>query len=513
MSSPLFFVTVFLAVGIAVGDADYIEGGHSYTLWGLGAVVCFAGAIAFWRRTARWRWAMGGACVVAFAAGWIADVLAWGDIERRQMAVALRGEVGHKGVVVSPPMPGVKALRATVELDDGTRANIFIANELVGRNNITARDLAEGDDDITARDLAEGDDDVTARDLAEGDDDVTARDLAEGDTLYEGQTLVFGARLRPVTVGGGGFALHNLRQGICASGYVTALRVVDTPAETPLMRARVWLLKRLHRLGLDRQARALGAALLLADKSGIDGGTRRAFNDAGAAHVLALSGMHLGMLMSVLLVFFGNTGRRQWVDAAVIAGVVWMYTLLAGAPLSLTRAAWLQTAFVVAIALKRRVALFDALCLAGLVMLVCSPHSLFDVGMQLSFACVSAIAVAAEWKRVYVEQVTGRVWLVRLMGRVWLVRLMGNYFVKIVATGIVCTVATIPITLVAFGRVTPYGALSGLAIIPLTTLVMATAAVAVVWPHPVVCGALSLMAGAEIAVAEWFAGLPFAVVP
>ena len=489
MSSPLFFVAVFFAVGIAAGDADYIEGGHLYTLLCFGAVVGFAGAIAFWRRTARWRWAMGGACVVAFAAGWIADGLAWGGIERRQMAVALRGEVGHKGVVVSPPMPGVKALRATVEMDDGTRANIFIANELVGRDNVTARDLAEGDDDVTAR------------------------DLAEGDTLYEGQTLVFGARLRPIIVGGGGFALHNLRQGICATGYVTALRVVDTPAETPLMRARVWLLKRLHRVGLDRQARALGAALLLADKSGIDGGTRRAFNDAGAAHVLALSGMHLGMLMSVLLVFFGNTGRRQWVDAAVIAGVVWMYTLLAGAPLSLMRAAWLQTAFVVAIALRRRVALFDALCLAGLVMLACSPHSLFDVGMQLSFACVSAIALAAEWKRVYVGRVTKRGWLVRLMGRGWLVRLMGNYFAKIVATGIVCTVATVPITLAAFGRVTPYGALSGLAVIPLTTLVMATAAVAVVWPHPVVCGALSVLAGADIAVAEWFAGLPGAVLP
>ena len=148
-----------------------------------------------------------------------------------------------------------------------------------------------------------------------------------------------------------------------------------------------------HRFPAD--ASGLLSALTLGDKTLLTPSVRSVFSESGTSHVLALSGLHLGILFSIFhfLLLKRLRGKKQ--RAAGIFAVLlflWFFVFLAGAPISLLRAASMLTLLQFAQVFRdSRQLSINGLCFAALVLLLYNPHSLFDVSFQLSFSSVFSI--------------------------------------------------------------------------------------------------------------------------
>lgn len=147
---------------------------------------------------------------------------------------------------------------------------------------------------------------------------------------------------------------------------------------------------------MNGRALAVISALTLGDKSRMDGATRELFSRAGVSHVLALSGLHLGILFALFRFFVLSRCHRR-VLLLLLNGIgltaLWAYALLVGLPLSLVRAVLMFTVMQAAACLRRDTSSINNLALAALLLLFISPQSLFDVGFQLSFLSVFSILV------------------------------------------------------------------------------------------------------------------------
>ncbi len=147
----------------------------------------------------------------------------------------------------------------------------------------------------------------------------------------------------------------------------------------------------IRRTGLDEQSIALLSAMLLGRKSGLDRSTRTLYQDVGASHVLALSGLHLSILIGLLLYVLLRVANYR--PCGVVLGVlslvlIWGYALLAGLSPSLVRASVMTSMFVLAILCGRGQEPLHTLGLAALVILILSPRSMWDVGFQLTFSAM-----------------------------------------------------------------------------------------------------------------------------
>ncbi len=133
--------------------------------------------------------------------------------------------------------------------------------------------------------------------------------------------------------------------------------------------------------------------LLLGDRSYLDTGTRELFSDAGLSHILALSGMHVAIIAGIIMWllfpinFLGLYRYRLLVSTMLLV----VYAFLAGCAPSTVRATIMALTVMIALFLERKNSAWNALLLATFVILLFSPLSVADVGLQLSFLCVASL--------------------------------------------------------------------------------------------------------------------------
>lgn len=228
---------------------------------------------------------------------------------------------------------------------------------------------------------------------------------ASPDQVLPGVTLLFRARIANHSGRGNPGAFDQqtylLTHGISGTAFVPATKwTLSVTPDTPtfihrLLRFRFQLIQRLN-CYLQGEQLAILSALALGDKSQLRAEIRRPFQETGTSHVLALSGLHLGILYSLVQFFFIRPIRLHWLRM-LVQGLslisLWLFVLLTGSPLSLQRAAWMLTILQVGMYFSRGYqGTLNNLALAALLILWFSPLSLFDVGFQLSFAAVLSIA-------------------------------------------------------------------------------------------------------------------------
>lgn len=144
--------------------------------------------------------------------------------------------------------------------------------------------------------------------------------------------------------------------------------------------------------GLSGDTYDIVAAMTLGEKKGISKEVRKTFSASGGAHILALSGMHLGILF-MILTFLLPTKRWPKISALIELLAVWAFVFLIGFQPSLVRAALMLTIYSIAKMLSRNTRSLDVLAVTAVLLLVISPQWLFDVGFQMSFAAVTGILV------------------------------------------------------------------------------------------------------------------------
>ena len=292
--------------------------------------------------------------------------------------------------------------------------------------------------------------------------------------LRSGEEVLVRTRLRPAVVprnpGSAGFQLRFLSQDVGARARAESgdVAVLHPRRGGPLERLRRRVRDNITAAVERPRARALLGALVLGDRQLLDTQTRQRFARAGVSHLLAISGLHLGLVAGALLLLLRRLllvvpvlARRTDVrrHAALVAALSTVgYTLLTGASPSTVRACVMVCACFLGLLWARAPDLWRPLSLACLVLLVGDPLNLWRPGFQLSFCAVIGIALAHQRLQ---RRATSGV-LDSPLG--WMRGLL--------LSTIAATLATAPVVAHHFGQVSLAGLATNAVAIPWTTFVL-----------------------------------------
>lgn len=137
-------------------------------------------------------------------------------------------------------------------------------------------------------------------------------------------------------------------------------------------------------------------ALLIGYRNDMDRELTQAYSNTGAVHVIAISGMHLGLIYVMILALFkpfDNKRVTKWLKPIVVILVLWLFTLVAGAAPSILRSAVMFTCIAIADSIGRKTNIFNTLAASAFILLCINPFSLWDVGFRLSYAAVLSIVI------------------------------------------------------------------------------------------------------------------------
>jgi ComEC/Rec2-related protein len=200
-------------------------------------------------------------------------------------------------------------------------------------------------------------------------------------------------------------------------------------------------------------------ALMLGERQLIDEQTREQFRLTGTVHLLAVSGLHVGLI--ALALFVGVSWiRSRGLQLVIFASMLGLYVVVAGAGPSIVRAALMAVLFLGARYLGRISRPLNTIGVAALVLLLLNPTDLFDVGFQLSFASVLGIILA--FSPMY-QWITDRLPSVH---RRWYLR----HLVQMLLLSFCAQLFTLPLVLVHFGYVPIVSLLVNVPVIPLISI-------------------------------------------
>lgn len=256
------------------------------------------------------------------------------------------------------------------------------------------------------------------------------------------------------------------RQGVRGWGLATGGHVRVIRGEGPLAaleRGRSYVSQRLHAT-LPPATAPLAQALALGDGGAVPRGLRDVWARAGLAHLLAVSGLHVGMV--ALLVFGGVRflGARwpalvarvsaRRLAASVTLVTVMLFCVWTGAAVPVVRATWMAAALLGAQILGRPHSALNALGVAGTALLLVDPLAVYDVGFVLSFSTVTVLLLLPRF-----ELDPSARWYLR----------MGRAALMVVGTSVVLLAVTAPLTALYFGHVAWLSPISNLVAVPLAT--------------------------------------------
>ncbi len=258
-------------------------------------------------------------------------------------------------------------------------------------------------------------------------------------------------------------------------------------------------------------------ALLTGERGGIDPHVLQNIRAAGLAHLLSISGLHLGLVAGFLFFVFRcfmstssfialNFEIKKW--AAFFAWIgIGFYLLLAGAPVPAGRA-YIMTSFVLfAVILDRTAISLRVVSLAAISLMLVRPEYVFQVGFHLSFIAVTSLISFYEYYKNASKNAS------RHLG---VLQSAKKYFAATALTSFIATCATAPYTAYYFGYLSTYSILSNLIAVPLMALwVMPLAFLSVLfWPLSFSSFFISLAAfgiGIILEVSEYISALPLSV--
>ncbi len=209
---------------------------------------------------------------------------------------------------------------------------------------------------------------------------------------------------------------------------------------------------------LPESVSGIGVALLLGNKAGIDPEVLDSFSNTGAMHVLAVSGLHVGIILIIFQTVLGFFSKWISKKQAIIFSVVliWGFGLLSGASPSVIRAVVMFSILTLGQLLSRKNNGMNNLLLSAVVLLMYDPFYLFDIGFQLSY--VALIGIFLFQNPVYQ--------LIHVKPK-WL-----DWLWKGSAIGIAATIATTPFMLYWFHQFPNYFLLSNIVVMLLGFVVL-----------------------------------------
>jgi competence protein ComEC len=246
------------------------------------------------------------------------------------------------------------------------------------------------------------------------------------------------------------YQMYLLTHGITLAGYIKDFRKIEVAESSSRYGLKKQVVSMLS--GLARPEAEVLKAVLTGDRSGLTYSLRDSFALLGVAHLLAISGLHMGIIIligyitvfSVLRLVTPLALRCDTPFFAKIGGLVcaFIYTIFSGASVPTLRAMIMASCLIGSLAFLRKANLLESLTVSGIIILVFWPLSLYSASFLLSFTAVLGItAIYSRFER-YPK------WILTML----------------IPVG--ATVFTLPVVLYLFGFVSPYGIVSNLVCVP-----------------------------------------------
>ncbi len=182
-------------------------------------------------------------------------------------------------------------------------------------------------------------------------------------------------------------------QGVLYSAFVGS-EGLEALSQEKTINYYIWITRQYFKKKIQEtiSGREAGVAnaLILGDKSLLDNSVVEAFTNTGTMHVLAVSGMHVGIILMILLFFLGLFSRFISKKQALVIALclIWFYGLLTGASAAVMRSVVMFTILSSAHLFNKPVNNLNNLFLSAILLLAWNPWNLFDIGFQLSYAAM-----------------------------------------------------------------------------------------------------------------------------
>jgi len=208
---------------------------------------------------------------------------------------------------------------------------------------------------------------------------------------------------------------------------------------------------------LKPRAASVLCALLLGNRAHLSEDTIRLFRDTGTMHILAVSGMHIGILSGLLFFLFKPIRNYPILRFALLIGLIWIFTFITGAGPPAVRASVMATFFFTGSLIKKRIGGLHGLFIALFCILCIEPSQLFHLSFQLSAAAVLGIILFYK----------------KILSLIDFRNKLLKYSWNITAIGLSAQVGIIPFMLIYFNQFPVYFILTGIFAAPLAACIMA----------------------------------------
>ena len=225
-----------------------------------------------------------------------------------------------------------------------------------------------------------------------------------------------------------------------------------------LLQANEWrnqIESKMREMQISDQDYAVITAMALGDKTALDAETKDAYSIAGTSHVLAVSGLHIGIIFQLFILLLG--GRKKSILTICLSTIaIWSYVVLIGMPASAVRSATMISIYSFAILAQKDALSVNNLAVAYIIMLFISPLYLFDISFQMSFLAVLSILV-------FFPSISS----VFHFSHTW-----SRWIWNLLCLSIAAQIGTIPLVAFYFGRISCYSLLTSFIAIPSATFIL-----------------------------------------
>lgn len=348
--------------------------------------------------------------------------------------------------------------------------------------------------------------------------------------LKQGDEILFSARISPPENGHNfdefDYARYLQRKGISGTGYVASknwslLSSVDTFANVTTSPSnassfsgfssfrfaadvyREKLISVYRKLGFNGDNLAILSALTVGDKTELSESVRESYSIAGASHVLALSGLHIGLLYGLFLFVMkplANRGRGgRLCRSLFLLLLLWAFAFFTGLSPSVVRSVCMFSVLAIADMFSRKSLTINTLSATAWVMLLFNPVWLFDVGFQLSFMAVAFILM--------IQPSLYRSFPVKSR--------VGKFIWGVMSVSIAAQLGTAPLVMFYFSRFSTHFLLTNLVVIPLVGIILYSAVVMLaltpfIWLQSLVAEVVRWLLNGLTIFVQWVERLPYA---
>jgi competence protein ComEC len=220
--------------------------------------------------------------------------------------------------------------------------------------------------------------------------------------IIPGDYIGFNAKLYPVensnNPGEFDYRKYMRRKGVRYQAYLSFLpenlNHREISLKTMAVNARSKLLKAYREAGIGNQEFAVLSALTLGEKGYIDKDLKQHFSNSGAMHVLAVSGLHVGILFfvfSFMLKPLNHSRKTRIIKVILLIILLWGYALITGMSPSVLRATTMFSFLVIGQNINRNTNIYNTLALSALLLMIINPDIIYETGFQLSYTAVVSI--------------------------------------------------------------------------------------------------------------------------